>query len=93
MTDAFSALWTSVGKLCSQRLYQFNLVLDGQSRESASVWLRTVDGRTTTRMERPWVGAVRSRDGLAAPEDFLVGWEEHVASVAARLRAMGKPMA
>jgi len=80
-------------ELCSQRLYQFNLVLDGQSRESASVWLRTVDGRTTTRMERPWVGAVRSRDGLAAPEDFLAGWEEHVASVAARRRAMGKTMA
>jgi hypothetical protein len=79
-------------KLCSQRLYQFNLVFDGQSRESASVWLRTVDGRTTSRMDRTWAGAVGSRDGLAALEDFLVCWEGHVATVAARRRAMGKPV-
>ena len=79
-------------KLCSQRLYQFNLVLDGRSRESASVWLRTIEGHTTTRMERPWVGGVGSRVGLATPEDFLIGWEEHVAAVAARRRTMGKPM-
>jgi hypothetical protein len=79
-------------RLCSQRLHQFNLVLDGRSRESASVWLRTIDGRTSSRMERPWAGGIGSRDGLAAPEDFFVGWEEHVASVAARRQAMGKPM-
>jgi hypothetical protein len=79
-------------KLCSQRLYQFNLILDGRSRESASVWLRTVDGRTTSFMERPWAGGIGSRDGLASPGDFLDDWEDHVAAVAARRQAMGKPM-
>ena len=35
-------------ELCSQRLFQFNLVLDGRSSESASVWLRTIDGHTVS---------------------------------------------
>jgi hypothetical protein len=79
-------------RLCSQRLYQFNLVLDGQSRESASVWLRTSDGRTTSQMKRSWVGEVARHDGLAMAEDFFDVWEHHVAEVAERRRTMGKPM-
>jgi hypothetical protein len=80
-------------KLCSQRLYQFNLVLDGESSESASVWLRTLDGRTTSRLALMWVGEVARRDGLVMAEDFFDAWEDYVAQVAERRRAMGKPMA
>ncbi len=80
-------------KLCSQRLYQFNLVLDGTSSESASVWLRTVDGRTTCRMTRAWVGEVANHDGLASAEHFFDVWEQYVGEVAARRRAMNKPIA
>jgi hypothetical protein len=79
-------------KLCSQRLYQFNLVLDGTSRESASVWLRTVDGRTECRMTRAWAGEVANHEGLASAEDFFGPWEQHVGEVAARRRAMNKPI-
>lgn len=80
-------------ELCSQRLYQFNLVLDAESSESASVWLRTVDGQTTSYLKRSWVGTVASRAGLAQPEDFFDVWEQHVAEVAHRRRVMGKPLA
>lgn len=80
-------------ELCSQRLYQFNLVLDGRSRESASVWLRTIDGHATSLLKRDWVGGVASVDGIAEPEDFFDAWERYVADVAGRRRAMGKSMA
>jgi hypothetical protein len=40
--------------LCSQRLCQLNLVLDGRSREGASIWLRTRNGHTISRFTRPW---------------------------------------
>lgn len=40
--------------LCSQRLYQFDLVLDGRTSEGASIWLRTRNGLTTSRLARPW---------------------------------------
>jgi hypothetical protein len=42
--------------LCSQRLCQLNLVLDGRSREGASIWLRTRNGHLTSRLIRPWPG-------------------------------------
>jgi len=77
-------------RLCSQRLYQFSLVLDGESRESASVWLRTSRGRTYSRMTRDWVGELVRHDGLAAAEDFLDEWERYVHEVAGRRRSMGK---
>ncbi|MEY9934140.1 hypothetical protein ABH926_008804 [Catenulispora sp. GP43] len=79
-------------RLCSQRLYQFNLVLDGESREAASVWLRTSRGHTYSRMTRNWVGELARCDGLAAPDDFLGEWERYVHEVADRRRSMGKPL-
>ena len=53
----------------------------------------TFEGRTTSQMGGPEAAGAASRDGHASPEDFLVSWEEHLAAVAARRRAMGKPMA
>ncbi|MFD0631665.1 hypothetical protein [Catenulispora yoronensis] len=79
-------------RLCSQRLYQFNLVLDGESREAASVWLRTSRGRTYSRMTRNWVGELTRRDGLAEYDDFLDEWERYTAEVADRRRSIGKPL-
>lgn len=79
-------------RLCSQRLYQFNLVLDGESREAARVWLRTSRGRTYSRITRNWVGELGRFDGLAAPDAFLSQWERYVREVADRRRSMGKPL-
>jgi len=78
-------------ELCSQHLYQFNLVLDGRSSPAASVWLRSVHGVSRCRMTRPWAGEMARRDGLVQPEDFFEPWEGYVGEVAARRRQMGRP--
>jgi hypothetical protein len=53
-------------RLCSQRIYQINLLLDGHSSEGASIWLRTRNGRTVSRLVRPWPGGeVAQREGIA----------------------------
>jgi hypothetical protein len=63
-------------QLCSQRLYQLNLVLDGRSREGASIWLRTRNGHTISRFIRPWpAGELARREGIAHPGDFAESWE------------------
>ena len=77
-------------RYCSQRLFQFNLVLDGASRESASIWLRNTDSGLVSRLSLPWVGEVARLDGVARPEDFAHPWETHLAEVAQRRRQMGK---
>jgi hypothetical protein len=72
-------------QLCSQRLYQLNLVLDGRSREGASIWLRTRNGHLTSRFVRPWPdGELARRDGIAHPGDFAQAWETCLAGVAER---------
>jgi len=76
--------------LCSQRLYQFNLVLDGSSREAASVWLRYRRGSLQSTMTRLWAGAVAARPGVAQPEDFFGSWNEYVEGVAERRLKRGK---
>lgn len=78
--------------LCSQRLYQFNAILDGQSAPGAGVFLRTRRGKTRSQMTRTWVGVVAERDGFADAGEFFAPWEEHLADVAQRRRAMGKPL-
>jgi hypothetical protein len=81
----------SGSRLCSQRLYQLNLILDGRSREGASIWLRTRNGRTVSRFARPWPGGELARhEGVARPEDFEDPWEAYLASVAQRRREMGR---
>jgi hypothetical protein len=79
-------------QLCSsQRLYQLNLVLDGRSREGASIWLRTRNGQLTSRLIRPWPGGELARhDGIARPGDFTEPWETYLEGVVQRRRAMGR---
>jgi hypothetical protein len=80
---------TNGSHLCSQRVWQFNLILDGRSSEGASIWLRTRNGQTTSRLTRPWPsGELGSREGLAQPHDFTEAWEECLAAIAERRRAM-----
>jgi hypothetical protein len=80
---------TNGSHLCSQRVWQFNLILDGRSSEGASIWLRTRNGQTTSRCTRPWPsGELGSRAGLAQPNDFAEAWEECLAAIAERRRAM-----
>jgi hypothetical protein len=75
--------------LCSQRVWQLNLILDGRSSEGASIWLRTRNGRTTSRLIRPWPpGELGSHEGPAQPHDFTEAWEECLAAIAKRRRAM-----
>jgi hypothetical protein len=78
-------------QLCSQRLYQLDLVLDGNSREAASIWLRTRNGHITSRFVRPWPsGELARHEGLAQPGDFAEPWEAYLAAVAQRRREMGR---
>jgi len=79
-------------RLCSQRVWQLNLILDGQSREGASIWLRTRNGNTWSRFVRPWPGgALDRRSGLAQPDDFAASWQAYLADVAERRRQMSRP--
>lgn len=81
----------SGSRLCSQRLYQLNLLLDGHSREVASIWLRTRNGRTVSRLTRRWPGGELARhEGIAHPDDFLAPWESYLAEVAQRRRQRGR---
>lgn len=78
-------------ELCSQRLWQFNLVLDGRSREGASIWLRTRNGQLTSRLARPWpAGQIAEQPGMAGPADFADPWETCVAKIAERRRELGR---
>jgi hypothetical protein len=78
-------------RLCSQRLYQLNLVLDGRSREGASIWLRSRNGRTVSRLARRWPGKELGRhEGIARPDDFEDLWNNYLASVAQRRQEMGR---
>ncbi len=76
--------------LCSQRLLQYNLVLDARSREHASVWLRTRHGRTVSSFVTGFFGRERvTADGIAKPGTFADRWASCVEAVAARRREMG----
>jgi hypothetical protein len=77
-------------RYCSQRLFQFNLLLDGGNREAASVWIRTIDDVLVSRMSRPWVGDFGHMEGFAQPEDFSQQWKAYLGEVAQRRRGMGK---
>jgi hypothetical protein len=76
--------------LCSQRLFEFSLHLDGKDSVCATALVRTRDGRTRTHLTRSWVGAVASLDGIAAPGDFAVEWDGYCRQVAERRQEMGK---
>jgi hypothetical protein len=76
--------------LCSQRLLQYNLVLDGTSREHASVWLRTRRGRTSSAFVTGFFGNERvESEGSADRTTFADRWLTCVEAVANRRREMG----
>jgi hypothetical protein len=76
---------------CSQRVYQFNLTLDGDSREAASIWIRTKKGALVSRITRPWpIGEVARMEGFSKPSDFAQQWETYLDEVSHRRRQMGK---
>ena len=77
--------------LCSQRVCQLNLILDGRTSEGASIWLRSRRGLTTSRLVRPWpTGELARLGGLAQPSDFTEAWEACLAVIAERRHKMGR---
>lgn len=52
-------------RLCSQRLFDFYLDLEGESRASTTCWLRTRNGVSRSLLSRRWGGADHSVDGVA----------------------------
>ncbi len=81
--------------LCSQRLLQYNnLVLDGTSREHASVWLRIRRGRSVSTFVTGFFGRDRqTANGIADPQTFADRWLSSVEAVASRRRDMGAAVA
>lgn len=75
--------------LCSQRLFEFSVHLDGTDGVCATAFVRTRDGRTRTHLTRPWVGIVASVDGIAAPGSFAAQWDGYCREVVARRQEMG----
>ncbi|MEV0722599.1 hypothetical protein AB0I37_07455 [Micromonospora purpureochromogenes] len=77
---------------CSQRLFQFNLVLDGISAESASIWIRTINGKVMSRFSHCWSGDLADGplEGFAQPNEFTVQWQTYLSGVADRRRRAGK---
>jgi hypothetical protein len=75
-------------RYCSQRLFQYNLTLDGADKATASIWIRTTNRATTSyfRFEWSWGNEPVSVDGIASPEDFADVWNTYLAGVAERRR-------
>jgi hypothetical protein len=77
--------------LCSQRVWQLDLILDGRTREGASIWLRSRNGLTTSRLVRRRPGGELARlEGQAQPSDFTEAWDEYLAAIAERRHKMGR---
>lgn len=78
-------------KLCSQKLFQFYLILGGQRSESYAALLRTVNGKSETRFQAGWPFPNRgTTEGIAKVEDLMPAWEAYVQKVAQRRKEMGK---
>lgn len=76
--------------LCSQRLMQYDIVLDGHRREHASVWIRTRRGETVSSFVTGFFGNTPvDVAGVASELTFSTLWLECVESVATRRREMG----
>jgi hypothetical protein len=77
-------------RLCSQRLFDFHLELDGANPVTSTCWVRTRSGEVRSRLSRPWVGDYASVAGVAVLDDLLPAWERYCRDVAERRREMGK---
>ncbi|MFF3401918.1 hypothetical protein ACFYW6_25825 [Streptomyces sp. NPDC002659] len=76
---------------CSQRVFQVN-VLDGDSYEPASIWIRNLDGVLRSHVIFSSVpGVVVARvEGFAQPSDFAEHWARELAELAECRRQTGK---
>lgn len=71
--------------LCSQRVYQYDTTHDGDTSETASLWLRTRDGDTYSVLRSTVLGSELARHpGLATPDDVTDAWEQHLAEITER---------
>ena len=77
-------------RYCSQRVFQLNLLLDGDNREAATIWLRTTKGVLTSRMSPSWGNEMGRVEGFAQPDDFSDVWETYLDDIAERRRQLGK---
>ena len=78
-------------KLCSQKLFQFFLTLEGKRSESYAALLRTHNGRSKTRMGACWPHRKGvAVDGVAEVADMMPAWEAYIREVAERRKEMGK---
>lgn len=77
--------------LCSQKLFQFYLTLDGSRKPGYAAELRTVQGRSVTRLQAGWPYRVlETVNGVADVEDMMPAWEQYVSQVAERRKELGK---
>jgi hypothetical protein len=78
-------------KLCSQKLFQFFLILDGERTASYAARLRTVRGSSATHFQAGWPypEGITVR-GVAEVQDVISSWSEYVRGVADRRKEMGK---
>lgn len=77
-------------KHCSQKLFQFYLLLDGTRRESYWASLRTRNGKTVSQLQCNWPHKVRvTIEGVAKVQDMLPAWSSYVEDVAERRKEMG----
>ena len=78
-------------KLCSQKLFQFYLMLDGKRTPSYAAELRTIRGESTTRLRAGWPHPdLVTGQGVAGVEDLMPAWNRYVLKVADRRKEMGK---
>jgi hypothetical protein len=78
-------------RLCSQKLFQFYLTLDGKQRPSYPAKLRTVYGKSTTRLSTGWPHPdLSSIERVATVEEMMPAWEQYVLKVADRRTELGK---
>lgn len=80
----------AASELCSQKLFQFGLTLDGEWDPMYAAELRTVRGKPVTRLRARGYPDLLTVQGVAKVEDVLSAWKQYVAEVAARRRKMGK---
>lgn len=76
-------------RYCSQRVFQLNMLLDGDNREAASIWIRTTNGVLMSRLIPSWSGEMGHLTGFAQPDDFSEQWETYLEEVAQHRRQKG----
>jgi hypothetical protein len=77
-------------RLCSQRLFQYNLILGGRNVEDASVWLRTRRGLSVSTLASGFLRMTRyDAAGIATSQTFAERWTQRVEELAEHRRKRG----